>query len=306
VLLNFAAHPFIAGYKYGDWMADSISGDFVYYMEELINASGANMLFINGAQNGINSNSGAASDKYRYETEEEWLANSVRTTDKRVRRIGRDFAGIALAMTMEPGEIAANALTDPDNDHGWQYRDIITMMQSSGTVRETELRPQLDIRLREVRVEIENPVTRWAAKRGMLNMNVVREGKKLLGPTEIGLLELGGTVTVALLPGEFTPGLAWRGIDTIAQHAIRQRDFAYPTFSESAGREVLVFGLCNDELGYVIPDSDYLLFYVPDFLAAPLMGTEDYDHYAELLSPGPGAAGTFAEAFKELAGQEGP
>ncbi|MDR2686894.1 MAG: hypothetical protein LBB75_04020 [Oscillospiraceae bacterium] len=301
LLLNFAAHPFYAGFKNNGWAADSLSGDFVYYMEESLNQAGANMLYINGAQNGLYPVGAGAAEKGWYEDGDVYRADINKTNGWRVRRIGRDFSGIALAMTMPPGDIAASALTDPDNDHGWEYRNIITMMQTGGTVSETELQPQLNIRLNEVRVDIENPVVRWAAKRDMLNMNVLRDGKKLLGSTEIGLLELGGAVTVALLPGECTPGLAWRGIDTTADRAIRQREFAAPTFSESAGRDVLVFGLCNDEIGYIIPDSDYLMFYVPDFLAEPLMGAWDYDHYAELLSPGPGAAGTFARAFEELA-----
>jgi len=102
------------------------------------------------------------------------------------------------------------------------------------------------------------------------------------------------------VPGEFTPGLAWRGGDSTKEFAIRRRDFAHPTFSESAGREVLVFGLCNDELGYIIPDNDHVMFYVPRGIANALLKTWDYDHYAELLSPGKGAAETFAQAFAAL------
>jgi len=302
VLLNFAAHPFRAGWKYGDWTADSISGDFIYYMEELVNQAGANMIFVNGAVNGINPNMGGTTPNFdSYEAWEAFEAEQGIDNGWYVRMYGRDVAGIALAMTMEPGEIAQNEQTDPGNHPGWAYQDIITVMQNNGTIQETELPPMLNIQISEVQVNIENPVIRWAAKRGALNMNILRDGKNLLGPTEIGLLELGGAVSVVLAPGEFTPGLAWRGIDTIAENAIRQRDFAYPTFSESAGREVLVFGLCNDELGYVIPDSDYLMFYVPDFLVDSLMGTWNYDHYAELLSPGPGAAEVFAQAFAQLA-----
>jgi len=302
VLLNFAAHPFRAGWKYGDWTADSISGDFIYYMEELVNEAGANMIFANGAVNGINPNMGGTTPNFdSYEAWKAFEAEQGIDNGWYVRMYGRDIAGIALAMTMPPEEIAANELTNPENHYGWAYHDIVTVLQNSGTVQEAELLPKLSIQISEVRVNIENPVIRWAAKRGTLNMNVLRDGKNLLGPTEIGLLELGGEVSIALVPGEFTPGLAWRGIDTIAGNAIRQRDFAHPTFSESAGRDVLVFGLCNDELGYVIPDSDYLMFYVPDFLVDSLMGTWNYDHYAELLSPGPGAAEVFAQAFAQLA-----
>jgi len=305
LLLNFAAHPFLAGWKNGGWAADSISGDYIYYMEELINEAGANMLFLNGAVNGINpSYSPPRSEIYDGNGERiPWEDREYVLHDRRVRFIGRDFAAIALAMTMEPGDIAQNPLTDPDNEHGINYGQLVAMMQNGGTVTETELKPQLSIRLEETRLALENPVIRFAAKRGMFNFNLLRDGKRLLGVTEIGCLELGGAVTVALMPGEITPGLAWGGGDALAQHAIRMRDFDAPTLSESAGRDVLVFGLCNDEIGYVIPDNDYLMFYVPDFLAYRLMGTWNYDHYAELLSPGPYTGSAVARAFEGLLGE---
>ncbi|MCL2513029.1 MAG: hypothetical protein FWF08_03925 [Oscillospiraceae bacterium] len=300
VLLNFAAHPYTAGYKYGGWPGDRISGDYIYYMEEVFDSAGMNFLFINGAVNGINPNRGCTADRNWYEEEEAGEDSGGRLQDWQIRRIGRDFAGIALAMTMEPGDIAADPLTDPDNDHGYEYRNIMAMIKNNGNAPETELEPNLSIRLKEARVDIGNPVIRWAAKKGLLNLEILRDGKKLTGNTEIGYMELGGEIAVALMPGEFTPGLAWGGGDTTAERAIRMRGFGHPTFSESAGSDVLVFGLCNDEIGYVIPDGDYCMFYVPRGIADRVMGTWDYDHYAELLSPGPRTAGVIADEFAAL------
>ncbi|MCL1951376.1 MAG: hypothetical protein FWF60_00970 [Oscillospiraceae bacterium] len=307
VLLNFALHPFLAGWSYGGWKADSISGDFIYYMEELINEAGANMLFHNGAQNGINEQYSSLPSDLKDENGDDipYAQRPYVLHDKRVRVIGRDLAAIALAMTLPKDGIAASPLLDPANEHGYNYGQTLAMLLGSDAVRETPLAPSLSLRLKELTVAVENPVMRAAAKRGMGNFTVLRNGKELAILTELGYLELGGPqgIAIALLPGEFTPGLAWRGGDTTAEHAIRQRDFAYSTFSESAGRDVLVFGLCNDELGYIIPDGDYLMFYALgwDFFAEKVLGTWNYDHYAELLSPGPSAAGTFAQAFEELA-----
>lgn len=107
-----------------------------------------------------------------------------------------------------------------------------------------------------------------------------------------------------IVPGEITPGLAWSGGDTLAERALRMRGFGHPTLSESAGRDLLVFGLCNDELGYVVPDNDYCMFHVPfgHDMVRRLMQTSPYDHYAELLSPGPRTASAIAEAFAGLTG----
>ncbi len=302
LLLNFAAHPYVAGLKLKNWPADSISGDFPYYMEEVINEAGANFIYINGAVNGIYPQRQGVPTKSWDEDEDAYYDDYHKTLDWHVRRIGRDYAAVALAMTMPVEEIAKNALTNPDNDHSYEYRNIITVMQNSGTVSETELRPQLSIRLQQTQLALENPLVRWAAKRDKLNANLVRSGKELRLATEIGYMELGGALSVALMPGELTPGLAWGGADTTAEFAFRMRDFDQPSLSESAGRDVLVFGLCNDEVGYVIPDNDYCMFYIPDGgeLTYKLLDTWDYEHYAELLSPGPRAAGTLAEAFAKL------
>ena len=54
----------------------------------------------------------------------------------------------------------------------------------------------------------------------------------------------------------------------------------------------------------MIPDNDYIAFHNPfQNLNEKLLGTWDYYHYAELLSPGPRTASAFAEAFKKLVGQ---
>ena len=249
LLLNFAAHPCYMGMKYEGWPGDVISGDFPYYMEEAVNAAGMDMVFFNGAVNGI---------YHSWDNSEQ---------GEGVRRAGREFARLALDM--------------------------------AETTAETELPPMLDIRLQELMIGVENPIMRWVSKVRKSNYPVIREGKQLKIHTEIGLLELGGLVTVALLPGEFTPGLAWGGGDTLAENAIRMRDFEGKTLSEIAGREVLVFGLCNDELGYIVPGNDYVQFFLPiDRLMWRWMGGR---HYQELLSPGPGVAAVFASAFEELA-----
>ena len=248
LLLNFAAHPCYMGMKYQGWAGDVISGDFPYYMEEAVNAAGMDMVFFNGAVNGI---------YYDWDSREQ--AESV-------RQAGRDFAQLALNM--------------------------------AETTAETELPPKLDVRLRELTIDVENPIMRWVSKVRKSNYPTIRDGKNLKIPTELGYAELGGLVTIALLPGEITPGLAWGGGDTLAENAIRMRDFEARTLSEIAGREVLVFGLCNDELGYIVPGNDYVQFFLPiDNLMWRWIGGR---HYQELLSPGPRTASVVSEAFAGL------
>ena len=53
------------------------------------------------------------------------------------------------------------------------------------------------------------------------------------------------------------------------------------------GRELSVIGLCNDAIGYIIPDNDY-------------GSVVAKDHYEEAVSAGKRSASTITEAFKEL------
>ncbi len=53
------------------------------------------------------------------------------------------------------------------------------------------------------------------------------------------------------------------------------------------GRELSVIGLCNDAMGYILPDNDY-----GSVIAK--------DHYEEAVSAGKRAGSTITKAFGEL------
>ena len=61
--------------------------------------------------------------------------------------------------------------------------------------------------------------------------------------------------------------------------------------------ELLIVGLANDELGYIIPPSDFLLNESAPYLKRT-MDSRGEDHYEETNSVGPACAACIADAFE--------
>lgn len=104
--------------------------------------------------------------------------------------------------------------------------------------------------------------------------------------TELTIVTL-GDVALALIPGEIFPELV-SGTDNAKDP---------PALSSIAAQHgisnLLVIGLANDEIGYIIPPSDFLLSE-----EAPYVIAAD-NHYEETNSLGPYCAKDLAEAFDE-------
>jgi hypothetical protein len=128
--------------------------------------------------------------------------------------------------------------------------------------------------------------------------------------TEVSKVQLGG-VRFLGVPGELLPELAV-GYDAAWAFGAPQLDPANPAppvlanappppyLKELLGGELpTILGLANDELGYLIPEYDYVLH--PD---SPYSKQAPGDHYEETNSLGPRTVPMLLEAFKTLTGWE--
>lgn len=112
-------------------------------------------------------------------------------------------------------------------------------------------------------------------------------GKGYLLHSEVTAIRL-GNVTLALMPGEVFPEL-------ISGTGNNQDPTPYADIAAQHGQENVVFvGLANDELGYIIPPSDYVL--AED---APYFKEAEGDHYEETNSVGIDCAADLADALDE-------
>ena len=105
--------------------------------------------------------------------------------------------------------------------------------------------------------------------------------------TEMGYMELGKNLAVALVPGELEPSIAYGGaLDET--NSYRNEPWEYASMQEMVGedRELLVFGITNDQVGYILTDNDY---------SSIISGVNE-----EIVATGDKAGSTTIVAFEEL------
>ena len=98
-----------------------------------------------------------------------------------------------------------------------------------------------------------------AAKAGLFENLAIMTADGLRLVSEIGYMEKGTDIAVALIPGELEASIAF-GNGLSKDEAWRGEDWKYDSMQKIVGedRELLVFGLCNDQMGYIVPTNDYM------------------------------------------------
>ena len=152
-------------------------------------------------------------------------------------------------------------------------------------------------------VPLENRLFRLATFLGVLDREVYSRGKRATSAfgddlmTEVGYLRL-GDAEVLLVPAEIYPELVLGGIqdppDPAADFAGAPRE--RPLFTLLRSEYKLVFGLAGDEIGYVIPRSQW-------DAKKPFAYGRAQDQYGEINSVGPSAAARLVQAFEQLLGR---
>ena len=170
-----------------------------------------------------------------------------------------------------------------------------------GITDETELAPLINIKTKAVSVACDNTALLVARFIGVLNNDVIKLGTTKVGIiTEVSYMQLGNKqIGVYMIPGELYPELE-SGNFLSADEAANGVAAEYKSLSEMSDcGHNFVLGLCNDELGYIIPSNDFLLHeWLPYFNIA--YDESGRKHYEETNSVGPDTAGTLLEAMDEL------
>ena len=157
-----------------------------------------------------------------------------------------------------------------------------------GEIEWQTLEPYLRVSRVEFEVQMDNTLFMYYKFLGILQNPVRRtvDGRYLLS-SELTLLQI-GDVTLALLPGEVFPELVF-GTETAEDPA------GLAEIAASYGVEnLMVIGLANDELGYVVSPSDFVLDE-----ELPFVREAEGDHYEETNSVGSDCANVLAEAFEK-------
>ena len=276
IILNMSAHPDVVGLATGEGAnGHGVSGDYIYYIGETLNNAGYNFMFFNGAICGI------------------YIGRISAKADQRVdiaANYGREIGKMTLALTMSEDEIKADEYLmslnlTKEQTEGHYYTPWYNGWQP---VTETEVDPILNIRLEKVEIKVTNPLIRAAGKINLVNHLIKKVNDGYTITTEIGYIEMGKNIKIAMVPGEFCTDLAYGGISLTKEGSVSGEAFENKTLTDIFGKDVIVFGLANDAVGYIVPDNDYAMSIA-------------FGHYAETLSLGKNTASTIMDAFQKIA-----
>lgn len=170
-----------------------------------------------------------------------------------------------------------------------------------GISNETSLEPAINIKTEAIEIKCDNTALLLVRFLGVLNNDISKDNDKNISIiSEVSYMELGNRqIGVYMIPGELSPELE-SGNFLPAEDSANKTEADYTVLSEMARCEHnFVIGLCNDEIGYIIPENDFLLHeWVPYF-----NNTDDENgrrHYEETNSLGPQAAGAILESMETL------
>ncbi len=168
---------------------------------------------------------------------------------------------------------------------------------------EIRLEPVLNVKSKGITVPGDNTVLVLARYLNVLNNDMGRTKKrsKVCIYSEVAYMELGKKdVAVFLVPGELFPELFNGEFLTEKDSANHKKASYKKVLSDMTDcRHKFVIGLCNDELGYILAENDFLLNEVLPYINK---ATDDMerDHYEETNSTGPETGRIILEETENL------
>ena len=291
LIINEPAHPYITGLKTDESSGKQLSGDYTAAMNQVLSEYNYNFMPIIGATLGIYSDRGPTNDNV--EMHERWM---------QADRYGKELAYIAMSMTKTEEEIKASPYVKDNeklqNEIANAGEGYTLWYEDWEPVEETEVEPILNVAAKEVIITVENPVLMLVGKMGLVNHRILDNGDGTYStPTEVGYAEFGTNIKVAMMPGEISPELIYGGVTMDAENSFSGCDFPGKSCAEALGTTeddvLLCFGLCNDEIGYILNDNDYCMIFFDDM--------EPFgDHYQETIAFSRSSGTSLMAAFEEL------
>ncbi|MDR2687414.1 MAG: hypothetical protein LBB75_06650, partial [Oscillospiraceae bacterium] len=135
-----------------------------------------------------------------------------------------------------------------------------------GIAGEQRLPALLNIAHREYTLPVDTPLHLLFFRLGAIESTGRKTnltGTEMELKTEIGYMELGGKIAVAMVPGEMEPALARDGSGLAKDLSYRREEWTFkPMKDYTGGLPLIVFGLTNDQVGYMPLPNDIAHFVV--------------------------------------------
>ena len=166
--------------------------------------------------------------------------------------------------------------------------------------QETVLKPDMAIARTEFTCPLDNNAFLYYQFLGILQCNAEtgpgRTGYQVR--SEMSLLKL-DSLCIALIPGEIFPELVYGGEYGSASADNQNPTPLVQTAKEFGVEKLLILGLANDELGYIVSPSDFLVNPDKPYIDKIVDKTGE-NHYEETNSVGPEMAHKISETFEKL------
>lgn len=268
IFANIGAHPTVV-----DETTKLLSADFPAFMEEKINDAGMNFMFIQGAQAPVSVNKWAEMPKTKNEVDTKIETDPTAEDYKTAIHIGYEYARLIL-------EAQNNA---------------------------KEIEPILNVRMTEYAINLEKGLLGYGATEGFIGTTTVKDSSSKTGYsiiTEAGYIEIGKDIVMLTAPGEIVPQLIYGNVIS-AEESYKGTEWTCEATANLVpeGKTVLVMGLCNDAIGYILPDNDYAHFITDiiwDMDGAEKFFGPYHRHYEEMLSTGSTAGSVTISVLNEL------
>lgn len=298
ILANIGLHPTFAGRT-----SSKVCSDVPYYMWKAMSEAGYNFVFIQGSQAAIGLSSNYTKAGY------DWaLANTLRYEDW-VARYGKKYAD-------------ERFFANDDDDGEMEYFRIRAtgyslahfIIDSIDTSNATA--PVYNVKMGEVLIPLDYSIMYLAAESGVFGYNTVKYKGSETGygiVTEIGYVQLGEDVVMVMLPGEVSPTLVfgtdeaytgenrWQGAGSWTGN-----EWSYDTIANYAkaalgsDKTVIAMGICNDELGYVMPDTDTAENFLTKTFLASMGEVEGRADNEELMGASKNAGSALVQGYVDF------
>ncbi len=216
------------------------------------------------------------------------------------------FVGAIGGLMTPLGEIKVEGAKPPPEgaERARAIGEMLVRMVRKALAKATQIvNPFLRYFYRQLFVPVQNERFLSALRAGVLRRPVYLHGGRLLRlpphgsvevRTEVAALSI-GEVIIACIPGEIYPELVYGGIERLKGADFPDAPFEPLIMERARRRPLVVIGLANDELGYIIPKAEW------DAVPPWLCGSEE-ETYGEVNSCGPETARLICEALSELVG----
>lgn len=162
--------------------------------------------------------------------------------------------GAELAIRQERELTDGENATDIENIEAYGYALADKVIAIDNDIK---LQPVMNVAHKEVYLNVDNGILTLAAREDILKAVIVKDGLKYIMITEIGYMELGNRVGIFMCPGEFDPMLIFGGPES-GDAAWTGESWDYAPMKDLVDAEhIMVYGLCNDQAGYVLRDNEY-------------------------------------------------